>query len=370
MGLGDWIAVVAGALLMVLALVDLFLTTLHPDLDGPMAAAVQRSVWRVLVAGDRRRRQRRRLMALAGPLMMVLTFAVWMLTFVLGFALVVWPFLTEAFVSDPKLGSLGFIDALYFSGAAVSTLGLGDISPASRPLQLLTVVASLSGFSMLTGIVAYLLEVLSSLHGRVRLALRVGEDTDGRHDGAEVLADWLADENLTDVRQRLEKWGDLLRDSQDEMHRFPLVSVCYRSSDPHQDPEPAVRAVAQTVVAGLLLASDDRYRRLRTSLRGLDRAVTRFMVAMARQYLSRELMAELAEPQPSEADRDHVDAMSRRLHDLLGAGGDPDDRTMTLAVAVACRSRIFLDGFHRLTGWQSSDDAHADQPVGVPQGGR
>ncbi|MGI8759067.1 MAG: potassium channel family protein [Acidimicrobiales bacterium] len=351
---------------MLVALVDLFLTTLHPDVDGPMAGAVQGGLWRLVVAGDRRRTQRRRLMALAGPLMMVVTFAVWVLTFMLGFALMVWPFLGELFQSDPKLGSLGFIDALYFSGTTVSTLGLGDVSPASRPLQLLTVVASLSGFSMLTGIVAYLLEVLGSLHSRVRLALRVGEDTDGRYDGAEVLAGWLADEDLGDVRQRLEKWGDLLRDSQDEMHRFPLVSVCYRSSDPHQDPEPAVRSVAQTVIAGLLLASDDRYRRLRTSLRGLDRAVTRFMVVMARQYLDRGRMAELADPQPSDADRDHIDAITRRLHDLLGAECDPDDQTMTIALELACRTRVFLDAFHRLTGWQSSDDDHADQPVSVP----
>jgi hypothetical protein len=366
MGVGDWIAVVGGGLLMLVALVDLFLTALHPDVDGPVAGAVQGGLWRLLVAGDRRHRQRRRLMALAGPLMMVATFAVWVLTFMFGFALVVWPFLAEVFQSDPKLGSLGFVDALYFSGTTVSTLGFGDITPASRPLQLLTVVASLSGFSMLTGIVAYLLEVLGSLHSRVRLALRVGEDTDGRHDGAEVLGDWLADEDVGDVRRRLEEWGDLLRDSQDEMHRFPLVSVCYRSRDPHQDPEPAVRAVAQTVIAGLLLASDDRYRRLRTSLRGLDRAVTRFMVVMARQYLSRGLMEKLADAQPSDADRAHIDAVRRRLHDRLGAECDPDDQTMALALELACRARIFLDAFHRLTGWQSSDDEHTDQPVSVP----
>jgi hypothetical protein len=351
---------------MLLAIVDLFLTALHPDLDGPLAHNVQRGVWRVLVAGDRRPNRRRRLMALAGPLMMVLTFVAWVATLVLGFALAVWPFLAEGFQSEPVLGNLGFLDALYYSGSTVSTLGFGDITPVTRPLQLLTVAASLSGFSMLTGIVAYLLEVLGSLHNRVRLALRVGEDTDGRHDGPQVLAAWLADEELGDVRQRLEKWADLLRDTQDEIHRFPLISVCYRSRDPHQDPEPAVRAVARTVIAGHLLCSEERYRRLRPALQGLDRAVSRFMVVMARQYLGRDLLEELAHPHPTDDDHAHVHDVRLWLADHFDVTLDPDDAAFSRALELTCRARIFLDGFHRLTGWRTHQGAHGDQPVSVP----
>ncbi len=365
MGLGQWAVVVGGLALMLLSMVDLFLTALHPDVDGPLARNVQRAVWRVLVAGGRRRSRRRRLMALAGPLMMVLTFVAWVSALVVGFALVVWPFLPEAVQSEPVLGNLGFLDALYYSGATVSTLGFGDITPTSRPVQLLTVMASLSGFSMLTGIVAYLLEVLGSLHNRVRLALRVGEDTDGRHDGPQVLAAWLADDELGDVRQRFEKWAGLLRDTQDEVHRFPLISVCYRSRDPHQDPEPAVRGVAQTVIAGHLLSSDEGYRRLRTSLQGLDRAVTRFMVVMARQYLGQDLLEDLARPRPTEDDHAHVGDIRRRLQDHFGIDLHPDDATLSRALDLTCRARVFLDAFHLLTGWQSHDDAQ-EEPVAVP----
>lgn len=366
MGLWRWPVAMAGVSLMLLAMVDLFLTALHPDIDGPLAQNTQRAVWRLLVAGDRRRNQRRRLMALAGPLMMVLTFVTWVTALVFGFALVAWPFLGDIFQSEPVLGNLGFLDALYYSGTTVSTLGFGDITPVTRPMQLLTVSASLSGFSMLTGIVAYLLEVLGSLHNRVRLALRIGEDTDGRHDGPLVLAAWLADEELADVRQRFEKWADLLRDTQDEIHRFPLISVCYRSRDPHQDPEPAVRAVARTVIAGHLLCSDERYRRLRPALQGLDRAVSRFMVVMARQYLSQGHLKDLADPEPTEDDRAHVDDVRRRLEEHFDVTLRPDDAAISRALELTCRARVFLDGFHRLTGWRTHDDAHGEQPVAVP----
>lgn len=366
MGLWQWPVATAGLALMLLAMGDLFLTALHPDVDGPLARNTQRAVWRLLVAGDRRRNQRRRLMALAGPTMMALTFVMWVAALVLGFALVAWPFLGDIFQSEPVLGNLGFLDALYYSGTTVSTLGFGDITPITRPMQLLTVTASLSGFSMLTGIVAYLLEVLGSLHNRVRLALRVGEDTDGRHDGPQVLAAWLADEELGDVRQRFEKWADLLRDTQDEIHRFPLISVCYRSRDPHQDPEPAVRAVARTVIAGHLLCTDEGYRRLRPSLLGLDRAVSRFMVVMARQYLGREHLEDLASPSPTDDDVAHVDDVRRRLEQRFELTLHPDDATISRALELTCRARIFLDGFNRLTGWRTHDDAHGDQPVSVP----
>ena len=367
MELWRWAVTAAGLALMLLAMVDLFLTALHPDVDGPLARNTQRAVWRVLVAGDRRSNRRRRLMALAGPLMMVLTFVAWVSALVVGFALATWPFLGDGFLSEPELGDLGFLDALYFSGTTVSTLGFGDITPVTMPLQLLTVTASLSGFSMLTGIVAYLLEVLGSLHNRVRLALRIGEDTNGRHDGPQVLAAWLADEELGDIRERLEKWADLLRDTQDEIHRFPLISVCYRSRDPHQDPEPAVRAVTQTVIAGHLLSTDERYRRLRTSLQGLDRAVSRFMVVMARQYLGRDHLEDLAHPHPTEEDRAHIDHVRCRLEDHFDVDLHPDDAAISRVLELTCRARVFLDGFHRLTGWRTHEDAHGNQPVSVPE---
>lgn len=366
MGAIDWAAVVVGGALMGGSLADLFLTVLHPDVDGPLAGAVQRALWRLVVAGDRRRRQRRRVMALAGPLMMVATFAVWVLSFTFGLALVVCPFLGSSYLVEPALGAPGFLDALYYSGSTVSTLGYGDITPTTVPFELLAVMASLSGFSMLTGIVAYLLEVLGSLHSRVRLALRVGEDTDGRHDGPAVLAEWLADEEVDDVRQRLEKWADLLRDTQDEMHRFPLVSLCYRSRDPHQDPEPAVRAIVRVVIAAHLLGGDERYRRLRTSTRGLDRAVSRFMTVLAHQHLRRKVIGQLIDPEPDDDDRRQVEDSRRRLGELFGTAGDLDDETRSRVEELACRARIFLDGLNRLTGWRSHDWAHGDQTVAVP----
>lgn len=366
MGVTGWLAVMVGTALMVGSLVDLFLTALHPDVDGPVAGAVQRGLWHMVVAGDGRRRKRRRVMALAGPLMMVTTFAVWVLSFTVGFALVVWPFLGTGYMIEPGTGPPSFVHALYYSGSTMSTLGYGDITPATAPFKVLAVVASLSGFSMLTGIVAYLLEVLGSLHSRVRLALRLGEDTDGRHDGPAVLAEWLADEDIADVRDRFEKWADILRDTQDEMHRFPLVSLCYRSRDPHQDPEPAVRAIIRVVIAAHLLASDERYRRLRTSARGLDRAVSRFMVVLAHQHLGRKVINQLVHPEPDEKDRDHVEDARRRLGDQFGGSFELDDETRTRVEELACRGRIFLDGLDRLTGWQAHDWAHEDQTVAVP----
>ena len=366
MELQTWIAVPIGALMMGGSLVDLFLTALHPDVDGPIAGAVQQGVWRLVVAGNGRRRQRRRVMALAGPLMMVTTFAVWVLTFTVGLALVVWPFLGTGYVIEPGIGAPGFVHALYYSGSTMSTLGYGDITPATAPLKVLAVVASLSGFSMLTGIVAYLLEVLGSLHSRIRLALRVGEDTDGRHDGPAVLAEWLAEEEVADVRQRLEIWAGLLRDTQDEMHRFPLVSLCYRSRDPHQDPEPAVRAIMRVVIAAHLLAADERYRRLRTSARGLDRAVSRFMVVLAHQHMARTVIDQLVNVKPTDDDRHHVEDARLRLADLFGVALDIDDEMRCRVEELACRGRIFLDGLNRLTGWRAHDWVHADQTVSVP----
>ena len=349
MGVVEGLAVVGGAALALLVIVDVFLTTLHPDIDGVVAAQVQRGVWQAFLAVERRRRHERRVMALAGPVMMATTFLSWVTLFVVGYASVVWPFLDTSFRAEPELEPLGFTDALYFAGGTFTVLGHGDIAPLTGIFQFLTVAAALSGFAMLTGTVAYLIEVLSSLDDRVRMAVRIRADAAGGLDGVTILAKWLDDEELGDLRDRLETWADLLRDAQDKLQRFPMVALCFRSVDIEQDPEPAARVAAEVAMAARLLAADHRYRRLRPAVRSLDLAVTRFMVVTGSQYLRSGVVARLRAGEPEPEDRSKIDDLRRRLQAHFGCPGDSPGEERDHAAALACRSRLYLGAFHGLT---------------------
>ncbi len=361
----EWLAVLGGATLALLVVVDIFLTTLHPDIDGIVASQLQRAVWMTFLAVERRRQWERRVMALAGPVMMAATFLAWITLFVVGYALVVWPYLDTSFRAEPDLEPLGFTEALYFAGNTVTVLGHGDIAPITATFQFLTVAAALSGFAMLTGTVAYLIEVLSSLHDRVRMALRIRADAAGQLDGVVILADWLGDEEVGDVRERLEAWADLLRDAQDELQRFPMVALCIRSIDVEQDPEPAARAAADVAMAARLLAADEGYRRLRPAARALDLAVTRFMVVTGSQYLRRGVVARLRAGEAEAEDEEKVDDMRRRLQEHFGCLNGPAGEELDHARALACRSRLYLGAFHGLTSSEIPEADDEAEPPGV-----
>src|SRR3970040_2049431 len=125
----------------------------HKDFEGPLAKAVQHSTWRLTIAIARRtRRGRRLLVSMAGPVMVLFTLAAWLSLYVLGFTIVVWPQIREAFLTDPGIdpSRMGFVDALYYSGVTGTTLGFGDIAPATSLFKALVFVQSALGFVMLT----------------------------------------------------------------------------------------------------------------------------------------------------------------------------------------------------------------------------
>jgi len=76
-----------GALLALLVLLDVFLTVLHMQRDGPLAHALIRGVWHTTrFVGRHVPRLRPVLSPLAGPLALASVFGVWVTMFIMAFA--------------------------------------------------------------------------------------------------------------------------------------------------------------------------------------------------------------------------------------------------------------------------------------------
>jgi hypothetical protein len=108
--------------------------------------------WRKLVVGFRRRQRREALLAIFGPLSLLLLLQSWALALILGFALLHWAGGTRVH-GDP---TAGFGSALYYSGTTFTTLGLGDLQPVSRLARFLTVWEAGTGFGFLAMVIGYL----------------------------------------------------------------------------------------------------------------------------------------------------------------------------------------------------------------------
>ncbi|WP_412062232.1 potassium channel family protein [Rubrivirga sp. IMCC45206] len=151
-----------GALVVVLAVVDVVWTTLAAAGAGPLSRALGRAVW--AATGHH---------PIAGPLTLVATAALWTGLFWLGWALV---FMAEpgAVVSASTDLPATAWERVYFAGYTVITLGLGDFVPSTTGWRLATTVSAATGLIFITLGVTYYTSVLSAVVHRRRLASLVG----------------------------------------------------------------------------------------------------------------------------------------------------------------------------------------------------
>lgn len=160
-----------GAGIVLVVLRDIFHTLGHPGAQGGLSRLVLGTIWRL----SRRVGGNSRLAGLAGPLAMLTVIGVWGVLAVIGWALLYWPHVSGgfAFASGPAGQNSALLDALYISMVTISTLGFGDIVPASGWLRVANPLEALFGFALLTVAVSWVLQIYPALTRRRVLAIRL-----------------------------------------------------------------------------------------------------------------------------------------------------------------------------------------------------
>jgi hypothetical protein len=351
-----WVANVAGALLVLSMILEVLVTVLHSDADGPAAQAVHRALWRIVMIATRSPGPRRRVaLSMAAPLMMMATLVLWVSLFILGFALVYWPHLEHGFVAT-RSGAVfrGFVDALYMSGVTGTVLGYGDITPAAGWLKVLCVTQSAIGFALLSGIVAWFVGIVGGLHDRIALAARLHDASGGTDDGVELLIRLVRTESPSMTHARLLSIDAALQALGARFRQYPILDIYYRSRRPHDDPEVMLRTLADATAAGRLLGEDPRFSELRAAFEDLDRTLVGVFRHVADQYLPRTVRAALASPSPDAPDRGHLAAIEARLARSFERLSRSDaDESRANALELVHRARVTLDALDELTGWRS-----------------
>lgn len=164
-----WIVSLAGLLIVLVALWDVFHTLWHPAGQGRISKGLMNLVWRACrPLGLRARR-------LSGPAGMGIVIVSWAGLVTVGCALVYWSFLPQGFSYTPGIpeSPAGIIDAFYLSLVTVATLGFGDIVPAHPWLRLTSPLQALMGFAILTAAVSWVLQVYPALTRRRVLSLKL-----------------------------------------------------------------------------------------------------------------------------------------------------------------------------------------------------
>ena len=160
------LATLVGAILIIVALSDIFQTLFHPSGKGSLSRTLIYGIWKAtrLVVS-----RYPRVLQLAGPLGFLVTLATWTVLLTLGWAFVYWPHLPNGFSFDPGMDpsrNAGFNSALYFSIVSLATLGYGDIVPDAKWLRIIAPVQALTGFGLLTASITWLLLIFPALSYR------------------------------------------------------------------------------------------------------------------------------------------------------------------------------------------------------------
>ena len=217
---------VLGVALVLLALRDIFDVLFHPLGRGMVARRVVRGVaWmaRKVPRGPST------IGLLAGPLGYVAVVATWAALLALGWALIFLPHLPSGFNFDQALDPAehsGFLDALYISLVNLTSLGYGDISPASSLLRILGPVETMFGLGLLTASISWLISIYGSISRRDSLAHEVllAKETEER------LGEKLADADPVLLETMLAGFAEqLIRTRRDVIH-FPITHY-FRTED-------------------------------------------------------------------------------------------------------------------------------------------
>jgi hypothetical protein len=178
------VSLIAGSFLIAYTLRDIFHTVFHPVGTGNIGDQVGKITWKAFRAVARRKWHN--VLAIAGPLAMIIVVLCWTILLSIGFAFVYLPYIGTNFVRFHELQSqplFAFWDSFSLSFTALVTLGSPNTLPSSRVMQLLLPFEALLGFGLFTAAISWVLSTYPVLRRRQGLAnaLHVMVDTEQRY---------------------------------------------------------------------------------------------------------------------------------------------------------------------------------------------
>ena len=175
---------------MVLTLLDIFLTVLYARAGTEVfSPVVSRASWFAFRFVSRPfGRNRGRVLSFCGPVILVALIFVWAAGLALGSALIIHPHLGGGIRASQGSTPRDFMSALYAAGSSLSFVGSSDFKPQSAVFQALYMLNSLIGMSVMSLVLAYIMQIYSALKSRNALGLAIQTLSDDTGDAAELIA--------------------------------------------------------------------------------------------------------------------------------------------------------------------------------------
>lgn len=229
----DRIEQIAGALLFLLGLLDVFLTVLYARAGtGILSRAVTAACWRVMLAVSRfAGRSRGTLLSFCGPLNLALLVLTWSAVLAVGAGMVLQPELGQTVRPSSGEAQTDFITAVYVGGSSLSLVGSSNYEPQTGPMRLLFLFNAVVGTSVISLTLTYLMQVYSALRDRNALGLAIDTLTSETGDAARLLAAIAPGGDFSSSSSQLGELASQMIKVKEAHHFYPVLFY-FRFADP------------------------------------------------------------------------------------------------------------------------------------------
>jgi len=249
-----WIALLAGIVILLWTLLDVFRTLVMPRAARGrfrLSRILFRLLWRPWRwAGVRRKtiQARERVLAGAAPFFFFLLLVGWVSLALLGYALILW----SPFVDGLGRGGDSFGDAIYVAGSSLFTLGFGgDVTGWTRAV---VVIAGATGLGLFAVVIAYLPVLYQAFNRREVGVLLLDARAGSPPSGPELLHRLGSAGVASSLPELFAEWERWVADVLETHMSYPLLAL-FRS--PHDDTSWITSLGAVLDAATLILTSVD-----------------------------------------------------------------------------------------------------------------
>jgi hypothetical protein len=305
------VSVFVGLAMIALTLRDGFETILLPRRVARRYQFVRiyyRSAWPLWTALASRfgPARRRALLGAFGPLSMVVLFAGWATTLIVGFALVHWGLGTPMSVAGYRPG---LPDLIYYSGVTFFTLGYGEITPTDTMGRFLALVEVGTGYIFLAVVIGYLPVLYQAFANREATISLLDARAGSPPTAGEFLVRLAPTKDMEVLRGFLAEWERWSAELLESHLSFPMLAF-YRSQHDNQSWLATLTFILDT--SSMLVAGLERF----------EPYQSRLTFAMARHAAVD--LAQTLRTAPPETIPDRLpEERMHRLWDRLRAAGLP-----------------------------------------------
>jgi len=181
---------IAGAFLVALVLLDIFLTVLYARMGaGIIVNRAAKLLWRAFgVLAKAGGRHAPLVLSLCGPFILVAAVMIWVGLLVVGNGMIFEPHLGTGLRASNHAVPHDFMTALYAAGASLAVIGSSEFTPQTQAFRFLYLFNSLVGVSIVTLTMTYLMQIYTALQRRNELGLRLHLLTSRTGDAARLVA--------------------------------------------------------------------------------------------------------------------------------------------------------------------------------------